>query len=146
MDGEARGPEVGRFTVHQIAAYHAERGERAAFVIMLGTCCYSSHHGCEAMNQRLRADHAALNESGHTVAPLLEYADVLRRPRATAEKLLEFAPQLQSLNVDDPRLSSAAALANKKLGMGESGRHDGMIEYLASHDFVLPVKNRTTPS
>ena len=140
MEGNASSQGVGRFTIHQIAAYHAGRGESAAFVIMLGTCCYSSHRGCEGMNQRLRADHAALNKSGHRVAPLLQYADVVRRPLITAERLLEFAPQLESLNVDEPRLREAAMLAKKTLALTSSGRHDGLVDYLASHNFSLTPK------
>lgn len=140
VDGHAGEVEPERFTIRQIAAYHAARGERAAYILMLGTCCFSAHTGCEAMNRRLRDDHAALEQAGHSVAPLLEYAELVQRPLTTARRLLRFAPSLISFDVDAPRLAAAAALGNKTLELAESGRHSGMVQHLAAHNFTVTSK------
>ena len=91
------------------------------------------------MNQRLRQDHARLAHDGAArVAPLFTYEDLVRRPLFVADTLLQFAPYLASLDVDLPRLAKAASLlANRTLLAGESGRHTGLISYLATHDFML---------
>jgi hypothetical protein len=134
------GPMSIGMSLLEIAAYHAERNERADFVIMLGSCCFSKEPRCELQNQKLRRDHAALVKAGRRVAPLFDYLHVTQHPLATARMLLRWAPYLGTLDPERPRLEEAAKLTGKKLGGGSAergGRHSGLISYLASKNFTL---------
>ena len=131
--------EAPRITIHEIAQHHRQHQESVDVIVMLASCCYSKHPGCNGMNERLRQDHARLTRDGVArVAPLFEYVDLVRRPLFVATLLLDFAPHLEYLDVDMPRLAQAAnLLANRTLLAGDSGRHSGLIQYLATHDFLL---------
>ena len=146
-------PKPRRISVHEIAAYHAGRKEPADFIFMFATCCYSSHPDCEAMNAILRSDHAKLLQAGRRVAPLFDYRQVTTHPLATTRMLLGWAPYLGSLDPETPRLEEAARLTGKVLEdpsvnpltgkiTGKSGRHEGLIAYLASKNFTLAPKQK----
>lgn len=132
--------EEKRLTLLEIAEHHSQHNEKADFVIMLASCCFSTHPACAEMNEQLLREHTELTTAGHRVAPLFNYATFMSQPMAVARMLLRFAPHLGSLDVNNPRLREAAALKGHSLEWTESGRHTGQLTYLASKSFKVQPK------
>lgn len=132
-----------RISVHDIAAYHAQRGDTADFIIMLPSCCFSKHPGCHDMKEILQRDHERLLRDGRRVAPLFQYTDLVRRPLATSRALLAFAPYLGSLDANRPRLAVAGKLGSRPFAVTE--KQDSIFEYLSRHNFEHAPTSRRAP-
>jgi len=129
----------------RIAAQLTRAGHNVRFVVMSRSPCfvgYGGHHGAgiyvrawdffaREMLQTLQRKSAG---SGTVAALHLRYEDLLRDPYAVTEQLLDFMPELGSL---DPTVNRLAERGGKMLDAGKNGdRSKSVVGYLLKYRHI----------
>mmetsp|Transcript_122320 Transcript_122320/g.193754 ORF Transcript_122320/g.193754 Transcript_122320/m.193754 type:complete len:362 (-) Transcript_122320:3-1088(-) len=125
--------------ISEIADYFSSKKSKAAFIVMTRSPCTKSRLSMDEWEEysEMQARGLQILRSGGYQVLSLHYEDFLSAPCKSAERILEFLPQLRSLN---PEITGAMSLTNKD--HLTTGRYAALLDYALNKAVKRAVRTR----